>query len=258
MEDLRQLVDQHRIRYLFPHACPCSPNGTISPIDETQTEAFLDAFADFSITPWIGGILNKQCFPDDPDWRSNFVHSASAMLERHPRMRGVQVNIEPMPSGNPAFITLLAELKSTLPEGKILSIAAYPPPTRWHDFDDVHWDQAYYTQIAEHADQLAVMMYDTAAHHTKLYEHIMANWTEQLLTWVPNTDILLGIPTYDDADTGYHDPKVENLRHGLRGIHAGLNRFKHLPDAYRGVALYCEWEMDPAEWAYYREHFLER
>ncbi len=109
-------------------------------------------------------------------------------------------------------------------------------------------DKAYYGQVAAHVDQMAVMMYDTAIRWQKPYQRLMADWTQEVLAWAPNGEILLGVPVYDDADSGYHFPKVENLDNALVGIHAGLARLSSLPANYRGIAIYCEWEMDRQEW----------
>jgi spore germination protein YaaH len=167
----------------------------------------------------------------------------------------VQVNIEPMPNGDEAFPVLLAELKAALPDGKILSVAAYPPPTRWHPFVEVHWDEEYSREIARHADLLVPMMYDTSIRLGKPYQRLMARWTQQILDWAGNTEVLLGVPAYGDAGVGYHHPEVENLRNALRGIHAGLRLMPSLPDGYLGVSIYCEWEMDDQKWDDFRKEF---
>jgi hypothetical protein len=67
--------------------------------------------------------------------------------------------------------------------------------------------------------------------------------------------VLLGIPTYEDADSGYHFPNVENVTNAVLGVHRGLAR-QPLPGNYQGIAIYCDWETSDAEWAYLREHFL--
>ncbi|MBI2298622.1 MAG: hypothetical protein HYU66_06665 [Armatimonadetes bacterium] len=59
---------------------------------------------------------------------------------------------------------------------------------------------------------------------------------------------MLGVPAYDDSDVGYHHPNVENLPNALLGIHAALSRSRTLPRNFAGVAVYCEWEVDPQEW----------
>ena len=65
----------------------------------------------------------------------------------------MHITIEPLRSGNPDFLALLEELGSELPQGKTLSIAAFPPPTLWHPFPSVHWDRCYFPEAARRADQ---------------------------------------------------------------------------------------------------------
>ena len=255
IQALAGLLRSHGVKYVFPHVCPASPNGEIAPVDPVQTERFLDHFGDFAVIPWVGGVLVVQCSPEAPQWRTNFVASVVDLFQSHPRLAGVQVNIEPMPNGNPDFLTLLDELRQAMSPGKILSVAAYPPPTRWHPFPEGHWEESYFRKVAQRADQLAPMMYDTAIMLPKLYQHLMSGWTSEILNWSGNTQVLLGIPVYDDFGVGYHFPHVENLQNALLGIHAGLSKYETLPKNYAGVAIYCEWEMDPQEWNYFKKEF---
>jgi hypothetical protein len=257
IQELTDLLASHGMKYVFPHLCPCSPDGRIAQVDPRQTERFLDHFKNFKIVPWVGGILNVHCSPESAQWRGNFVSSIIDLLRSHPRLGGVQINIEPMPSGNKGFLVLLEKLRHAMPGDKIISVAAYPPPTRWHPFPDVHWDEEYFRQVANRVDQLAVMMYDSAIKWQKLYQHLMSGWTSDVLSWSGDTMVLLGIPVYEDKGVGYHFPAVENLKNALLGIHAGLGKFNTVPENYTGVALYCEWEMDNQEWDYFASHFVK-
>ena len=129
-----------------------------------------------SVIPWIGGVLDVHCHPEKEAWRRAFGDSVSDLFLDHPRLAGVQVNIEPMPTGNPDFLLLLDELRANLPPGKVLSVAAYPPPTRLHPFPDVHWDESYFRQVAKRVDQMVPMMYDTAIQKPKLYRYTVSAW----------------------------------------------------------------------------------
>lgn len=247
---------QAHIHYLFPHIGPCRDDGSLPPLDAKQTEAFLDASTEFQVLPWAGGVFGDHCHLEKPFWRQQFCSSVQKLFAQHPRFAGIQINIEPLPSGNADFLSLLDELKLALPKGKILSVAGYPPPTRWQASTQVHWDEAYFRQVAKRCQLLAPMMYDTGIRLPKFYEALMATWTEEVLSWAGDTPVLLGVPSYDDAGTGYHRPEVENLDTALRGIHAGLDRHP-LPSHFRGVAIYCEWEMDPQEWRLWQEAFCK-
>jgi len=227
-------------------------------VDALQTEAFLDAFEGFRVMPWIGGAWGVQAFPDDAAWRETFAQSVRDLLVAHPRLAGIHVNIEPCPSGNEHFLKTLQALRATLPAGKLLSVAAYPPPTIWQHSSSVHWDEPYFRNVSRQADQMVVMMYDTSIRFGKVYRSLMADWTRESLDRAGKTDVLLAVPAYEDAGVGYHDPRVENLDNALLGIHAGLLRHGSFPANYQGVALYCEWEMDSAKWATFAQQFVRR
>lgn len=257
-DEIRSLAAKfrtHHITDVFPHLCPADIEGPIPALDADQTEMFLDEFAGFRVMPWIGGPNGGSVRYRDAKWRAVFLGSVRKLFETHPRFAGVHLNVEPLTSGDVDFLKLLEELKVSLPTGKILSIAAYPPPTRWQPSEEVHWSEDYFRQVAKQCDQLAVMMYDTSLGVPKLYQQLMAEWTAEVLAWSEGKPVLLGVPTYSDTGVAYHHPRVENLRNALLGIHSGLSR-QPLPAHYQGVAIYCDWETDEAEWEYLQKHFL--
>lgn len=246
----------HHITDLFPHLAPASPGGALPGADAAQVERLLNACDGMRVMPWIGGVRDAHCFPQNPRWRARFVESVRDLLDAHPRLAGVHLNVEPWPSGDVDMLTLLEELRAAMPPDKLLSIAAYPPPTRWHPYPQVHWDEAYFRQVAARCDHLAVMMYDTSIRLQKPYRKLMCDWTRQVIEWSEGTPVLLGLPAYEDQDVDYHHPRVENLDNALRGIHAGIASFGSPPANYRGVAIYSDWTTDAHEWATLRERFL--
>lgn len=258
-ERIRELATRlrdHHITDVFPHLCPTQIDGQLPPVDDPQVEKFLDHFSGFRVMPWIGGPNDIQTDYPDSRWRDIFINSVRSLLQNHPRLAGVHLNIEPLTSGDPEYLILLQQLHEALPEGKILSLAAYPPPTRWQPSPEVHWDQNYYEKLARHCDQIVPMMYDTSIRFPKFYQKLMADWTTQVLQWSGKCEVLLGLPAYHDAGVGYHDPGTENLPNALPGIHRGLSQTP-IPAHYQGVALYCDWEMDEGKWATFRKQFLK-
>lgn len=256
LQALAAEMKAHHIRDLYPHLCPCSSKGDISPSDPKQVELLLDKLSEFRVFPWVGGVCGADAIVDDPNWRRIFAKSCSELLMKHPRLAGVHVNIEPMRSGNKNYLKLLDEIRTSLPKGKLLSVAAYPPPTRWQPSTEVHWDEEYSREVASRVDQVCIMMYDTSLKSPKLYQALMNDWTQNELGWFAQTEVLLGIPAYNDAGVGYHDPNTENISNSLLGIHAGLPAT--LPKNYRGVCIYCEWEMTPQKWKDFDDMFCAR
>ncbi len=255
LRDLADKLRRHHIEDVFAHLCPTEPNGRLPQVDAVQTERFLDALSEFRVMPWVGGPNGGNVRLQNAKWRSMFTNQVHSLLMAHPRFAGVHVNIEPLPSGDTNFLALLQELRSALPAGKLLSVAAYPPPTRWHPYPDVHWEEGYFREVAQHSDQLVIMMYDAGQRVPKAYQRLMDDWTQEVLAWSGDKAVLLGVPTYDDAGVEYHHPKVENLANALLGVHRGLAR-QPLPANYQGVAIYCHWETSNEEWTHFREHFL--
>ena len=266
-EKINELLDKlqsHHFVYLYPHLCPSSSTGNIASVNPEQTNRFLTLASfsshDFKVLPWIGGILNVHCYVSSSKWRKNFVNSSVKLLRDYPMLAGLHINIEPLPTGDPNFLLLLEELKAAMPNDKTLSVAAYPPPTFWHPHPDLHWNQEYYLKIAKRADQIVPMMYDTSIRTTKIYQHVIAAWTRQVIYWTHNTknEILLGVPAYDDASASYHNPKIENIANSIRAINTSLQDDKLPLTYYAGIALYCEWEMTPEKWDTYKREFQKK
>ncbi|HUW56091.1 MAG TPA: glycoside hydrolase family 18 protein [Planctomycetota bacterium] len=257
IRELASLLRRHHITDVYPHVCPTERSGKLPEMDSAQVRRFLDEFREFRVMPWVGGVRGVQALPHDSTWRSRFAEAIRALLEAHPRFAGIHVNIEPCPSGTPDFLQTLEAVREAIPRDKVLSVAAYPPPTFWQRTSDVHWDEAYFREVARRVDQIVVMMYDTSLEKEKLYRNLMVSWTREVLDWSNGTKVLLGLPAYDDQGVRYHNPQVENLSNGLLGIHGGLLGCRPLPTNYQGVAIYSEWEMDPQEWRHLRKHFLK-
>lgn len=245
----------HGVTELYPHLCPME-GDSLPPHDEEQTERLLDATEGMRVMPWVGGVFERQVFPDEEVYRRHMARGVRELLDRHPGLAGVHLNVEPWPSGHAGMLRLLEAIRAALPPGRVLSVAAYPPPTAWQNSMEVHWTPAYFRAVAQRSDQVAVMMYDTGIRFAKPYEHLMARWTREVLRDAAPTPVLLGLPAYDDADKPWHRPDVESLRVALRGVHRGLG--ERAPANLQGVALYSEWEMTDDEWRWLDGHFLAR
>jgi len=144
------LLRRNHITDVFPHLCPTGPTGAIMPEDGAQTEAFLDEFHDFRVIPWVGGERDSDVVPENERTTAAFARSIGALLRRHPRLAGVQINVEPWRSGDSGMLALLDQVRAQMPSGKILAVAAYPPPTWWQPAVKVHWDEAYYRCPTDH------------------------------------------------------------------------------------------------------------
>lgn len=255
LKALTHSLHQRHIQDIYPHLCPSSAAGDIAPWDPEQMERLLDHSQGLRVMPWIGGVWGHQARPEDPTWRRAFVASAARLLAQHPRLAGVHVNIEPIPSQSQGFLALLEELRAALPGGKLISVSAHPPALPWSTKHG--WSQDDYRQVARRADQVVAMTYNSGLVHEKLYTRLMEGWTHDVLeaTRGQGAQVLLGVPTYED-EGWHHRAQAEHMGSALRGIHAGLLRQGALPEHYQGAAVYSEWVTDEQEWSTWRELWL--
>ncbi|MEM7396990.1 MAG: hypothetical protein AAF492_32085, partial [Verrucomicrobiota bacterium] len=101
VKELVAQLKQHGITFVYPHLCPGDIRGHVAGSDSGQVELFLDEAHGLNVLPWIGGVRYRHCHPDSKTWRLTFAASAGELLMRHPRLDGVHLNIEPLPSGDP-------------------------------------------------------------------------------------------------------------------------------------------------------------
>ena len=74
---------------------------------------------------------------------------------------GVQLDVEPLPSGAAAYLALLREVKAAIGT-HTLSVAAYPPPADAQSDGDTHWELPFMRKVCGIANELAIMA--TARH----------------------------------------------------------------------------------------------
>jgi hypothetical protein len=212
---------------------------------------FHKAAPEIRIIPWTGGNLGRDVHLEDVNQRRAFAGHARALVALG--ADGIQLNVEPLPSGTAAYLDLLREVKAAIGD-RTLSIAAYPPPQEGEAGSDTYWELPFMRRVCENANELAVMAYDTGLKSAPAYEALVASWTRQLAAALPppgakGCEWLMGVPAYDD-DKDYHRPDVETVEHSLTGILAGLKAAGAAP-GFRGVAVYASFSADERKWTGY-------
>ena len=251
LEKYFKFLKDKEIKTLYPHMCPATPDGNLPLYDAEQMERVLDAAQKYNIRvlPWVGGVLDDSARIYNPSWRMAFCKNIKLLLKNHPRLAGIHLNVEPLPDGDKEFAAFLKDLKDVLHK-KCLSLAAYPPPTRWHPYKSVHWSKEYFRLLARNCDEVSVMMYDTAIRYEKFYIALMKKWAKEILLSLQGSSckVFFAIPAYDDAGVLYHDPEVENISSALQGCFRALSDEKVPLENLNGFAIYCQWEMTEEKW----------
>lgn len=245
------------IRTLFVHAGPFEPDGSIPSYDPGRIrmikEAAQSVSAEIRVLAWLGG-LNAAGGGDmdliNQSVRSNACLTAQRLVAEG--FDGVQLNIEPTPSGDEGFIRLLSDVRKALPDGAFLSVATnlWGP---WWVPNRMLFSDTYLRQVTRLVDQIAVMNYDSYAVTGPLFRRISAAQTKAALRAVydanPTASVLIGVPAYPTEGGLRHWSRVESPTNALAGIDAGLAAVA--PGArlrFEGVAMYAGWTAGDNDW----------
>ncbi|MFJ4976225.1 hypothetical protein ACIP6X_12940 [Streptomyces coeruleorubidus] len=258
------------IRDLYVHSGPLEHDGTLPESVYPRARWFIEAVHEklpgIRVQAFLGDVLASEgtdgMVLENPDTRAAVVRSARQILDTG--YEGIHLDLEPMPSGDRDYLTLLDALRrETRSRDAQLSVAAHqidPLPalhTVFGLFTDhpKWWSQEFFGQVARRVDQIAVMSYDTAQPLEGTYGGYVAQQTSLALEVTPpSTDLLMGLPFYWESNFD-HWGHAETVPAAVRGVRLGLSR----TDADRsrfGVALYIDFAATEADWRAYKEDWV--
>ena len=226
---------------------------------------------DINYQAWLGQIRSKIDLSDE-EVRKN-IGKEVLILTQFVGFDGIHYDIEPVWDGDEDFIELLAETRDVLGEDYEMSVALaeYIPGVFLWFFEDVFELKNYntevnYQNVAQYADQIAVMVYDTSIKQPWLYRWLVSEQTIRLSRLLEGTELFVGIPAYDYYDDEFiqaevarewFDPEVENVENGLRGIVKGLNNLRSKGENFARVAIYPYWQIEDEEPGLYEKWWME-
>lgn len=267
--DLARELKQYEIGYVYPHLTPADPLGHLPQFSATALKRFVRILRreapEIRILPWVGGVQKgyRQSRDgtvdlDSQEYLDRFTDSC-ANLVREFRLDGIHLNVEPVVSGDPRFVSWLHQIKQKLGDG-ILSVAAVKPVFfEGLNFSPLHaWDLSYFEAVGKECGQLAIMNYDTGIPSPMVYGLYTRLKTASLLQRFEEDGVqckvLIGIPTYDD--TRMHRTAAENIPAAISGVLSALSsgRTKN----FEGAAIYAFWTTDDAEWKAFSETWLQK
>ncbi len=252
---LKQELDAHGIRDVFPHLTPTDLDGGIPKVDEVQTKRFLELLPNKRVMPWLGGVTGKTVFLESLAWRKTFILSVKSLLEMYPKFAGIHLDFEPVRNRHAGFLALLNELRAAIGSDKLISVATPKPNIIPGITPDWFWDKTMFLEVSKYANQIVPMLYDTSIPFEKPYIALMKTWTLEVLNWSNGKEVLLGVPAWDEPSISHH-PNVENLENSLHGIHAALE--PEMPRNYAGIALYAHFTMDFSRWTTLEQEFTRK
>ena len=227
--ELARAIREHHIAELYLQLPAPNADGALTGFDSARIEQLL--YECYDARGWAHIGVAQLPF-DDPRWRRFFIVDLRRLLDRHPRLRGVQLDLSNIADVSPALLTLLDELRPVLaPDARPLSIVAR------------HWEQPYFREVARRADQLVVPLDVSASAFARFRVSKDTRRIGSALAWCEGKPVLFRIP----AD--------KRLRHGLSTVHFGLSKCGD-PARCDGIILEATTAPAAASWTDLRIHFL--
>jgi hypothetical protein len=260
MEQMFRFLDHHGIVYAYPHLIPFDGAGRLPLHNREQMRAFLasarQVAPNMEVLPWVGGLRvgYKRSRPGTIDLgdlgqRQRIVAECRGLMDEG--FDGIHLNVEPIANGDDDYLALLRALRTAVGTGILSLSATRPGPIAPAFAPNFFWTADYYARIADAADQVVLMTYDTAIPTPGLYRRYVAYAAATVtanLARSHRTRVLVGIPTYDETGL-MHRKGVETPENALVGVVSGLRG--RTGGTFEGVALYAEWTTDPEDWAAY-------
>jgi len=260
MEQMFRFLDHHGIVYAYPHLIPFDSAGRLPLHNREQMRAFLASARrvapNMKLLPWVGGLRvgykrSRAGTIDlgDLGQRQRMVAECRGLMDEG--FDGIHVNVEPIANGDDDYLALLRALRAAVGTGILSLSATRPGPVAPAFAPNFFWTADYYARIADSADQVVLMTYDTAIPTPGLYRRYVAYAAATVtanLARSHRTRVLVGIPTYDETGL-MHRKEVETPENALLGVVSGLRG--RTGGTFEGVALYAEWTTDPEDWAVY-------
>lgn len=267
---LARRLEDTGIRDLYVHSGPLEHDGTLPKSTYPRARWLIDAvhreLPGVRVQAFLGDVLANGgpdgLHLDRAATRAEVVRSAGQVLDAG--YEGVHLDLEPLHSDDPDYLSLLDDLRTvTRAENAQLSVAAHQidPLPELHTVAGLFadnpkwWSQAFFGQVARRVDQIAVMSYDTARPLESTYGGYVAQQTSLALEVTPpTTHLLMGLPFYYESNPS-HWGHAETVAAAVRGVRLGLSR----TDADRelfGVAPYIDFAATETNWKEYREGWV--
>lgn len=265
---VQALVEQlasHDFKTVFVHSGPLKEDGSLDPETYMYAADFLEKARMFNdeiqYQAWLGQIRSKIDL-ENPKIRHNVANEAM-VLTTVVGFDGIHFDIEPVWDEDLHFIETLKESREMMEEDKKISVALaefIPRALIWlaeevKQFENFN-SEVNYRNVAEYADQVVAMVYDTGIEEEWLYRWLVKEQTVWITRLLPDTEVFIGLPAYEDEKDGFN-PEIENIENAMLGVIDGMNNTRSNEESFTGVAIYSYWTMDPEEFIIYRNLWIK-
>ena len=239
-------------------------------------EQFKEIYPESKLYGWLSFPVNvgpNNYRLDNEDLQQNIADFSSRVVSEL-GFDGIFLNIEPVWDADENFLALLRKVRTSVGDDIPISVAI---PPDWSPLDtDIPvpplivpgtvWAKEYKQSVALLSDQLAVMAYNSGLNsdagfapedYSRWMAYQVTAFAEALGELGIGTEIMIGIPTYDDEPPG-HDVTVETVPAAIDGVKLGLLEAGENAIQITGLAIYAGWTTEDLEWVQFRNGWVNR
>lgn len=273
-------LEKNHIKYTYLFAGPYGKDGHLPEYafsdNAVNTIKLLKKYyPELNILPWIGGVQCKTVYLGDSSWVENALADTKKLIDVL-GVPGVHVDLEFIKPGEPFFQDLIDneqpndendyaanvnkfhyKLRQLLPKAFISSVVVATSP------DTKPWKRK--TTVAElkvltkYIDQLSFLYYDTFINDQEIFEKNCASLIRDIQTLRQTREIqyLIAIGTFVNAPElrKYRNQEIESIPNTLQVIKKQSESIDPKRQLVDGVALFCDWETDEAEWKQFADNW---
>jgi hypothetical protein len=267
--DALKPLGTHGFTRLFVKFTPATADGRLPRFNQTVLQDNLARIRNMSlgaqIHAWVGGPAGKSVNLGDEKQREVFAKECLRLC-LDVGFDGMLFDVEPVESGDERLPAWLSAIRDAIGKDKGIALSVKPPAAADDRGAKRGWSEEYYATLSPLVDLFVVECFDTGIGRTATtpaeirtarsnYVGRVREWTKESLRVAGKTDVLIGIPWYDQ--TRAHHPEVENIGSGIEGVMAALGDLEETPRNFTGIAIQGLDELTDREWRFIRETWYQ-
>lgn len=275
---LTERLRQHQMGTVYAYTAYLRADGTWSAQEPERIASvmqFIEWFRQFypeaELYAWVGVPVEAPDIPyrgDDETLHRAVADFSKRVVDEY-GFDGVHLNVEQIWNGDEGYLALLRQVRQTVGNQVFVSVTIPPDwspigagiPVPPLIVPGTVWERDYKQSVALLVDQMVVMAYNSGlgapSDYTQWMAYQVQTFAESISELGGGTEIVIGIPTYDDAPPG-HYASVENVLTAVEGVKLGLQQADDAADFVVGTAIYASWETDDQEWNDYMSGWVRR
>jgi len=266
---LTERLKQHQIGTVFAYTAYLRADSTWSAQEEVRIQSVIQFvgwfdkyYPEAELYAWVGVPIETPDIPYRGD--DEILHQAVADFSKRVvdeyGYDGVHLNVEQIWNADEGYLAMLRRVRQTVGNDVFVSVTIPPDwspigagiPVPPLIVPGTVWERDYKQSVALLVDQMVVMAYNSGlgapSDYTQWMAYQVQTFAESISELGGGTEIIIGIPTYDDEPPG-HYTSVENVITAVEGIKLGIELSGTAADFVRGAAIYASWETDDQEWS---------